>query len=233
MRRDEPQGGRRTSVEAIRLEIARRIVGGELAPGTPLDETRLATEFEVSRTPVREALRQLASSRLVEQRAHRQAVVTKPGEAAISDMFAVMGYLESLCAGRSSLAMTLGQRQCLEELHESMAGMVRAGEARAYAVANEAFHNAIYEGAQNSYLAEIALATRMRVQPFRRAQFDTLGRLAASHAEHGAIVEAILRGDRDSASGAMLTHMGLVEDAWHRFADTVQMPAATKALHDL
>ena len=67
----------RTSVDAIRLEVARRIVTGEVEPGTPLDESGLAGEFGVSRTPVREALRQLASSGLVQQRPHRRTVDRK------------------------------------------------------------------------------------------------------------------------------------------------------------
>ncbi len=62
-----------------------------------------------------------------------------------------------------------------------------------------AFHNAIYAGSQNDYIAEITLATRVRVQPFRRAQFRNLGRLAKSHAEHDRVVVAIMRGDRVGA----------------------------------
>ena len=60
---------------------------------------------------------------------------------------------------------------------------------------NERFHNAIYAGSQNGYIAEIALATRVRVRPFRREQFRNLGRLAKSHAEHDSVVVAIMRGD--------------------------------------
>lgn len=222
----------RTSADSIRLDLARRIVTAELLPGTPLDESRLAEQFQVSRTPVREALRQLASSGLVEQRPHKKAIVTKPGKEALSDMFAVMGYLEALCAGLCALAMSANQRQALEKLHDEMGGMVRAGDGPGYTQANEDFHNAIYEGTQNAYLAEITFSTRTRLQPFRRAQFDTLGRLAASHAEHSTIIEAIQRGDRVSASNAMREHIGLVEDAWHRFAGDVQPLAATKAFQD-
>lgn len=215
-----------TTVEAIRLEIARRIVSRELEPGKPLDERQLAAEFGVSRTPVREALRILMSSGLVQQRAHRSAVVTKPDGNALAGMFAVMGYLESLCAGLCAVAMSPTQRRALERLHGEMAEMVRGGETAAYTQANEAFHNAIYEGTQNAYLAEITLNTRIRLQPFRRAQFGQLGRLQASHAEHSLVVDAILRGDRRAAEEAMRDHIGLVEEAWHEFAgDAPEVPA--------
>ena len=71
-----------------------------------------------------------------------------------------------------------------------------AGNPERFHEVNERFHNAIYAGSQNGYIAEMTLATRVRVQPFRRAQFRNLGRLAKSHAEHDRVVVAILRGDR-------------------------------------
>ncbi len=222
----------RTSVDTIRLEVARRIVSGDLAPGNALDEAGLAAEFGVSRTPVREALRQLCASGLVEQRPHRTAIVRKPDEEALHGMFAVMGYLESLCANLCSMAMDPAGRSALELLHRRMGAMVRAGDTDAYTSANETFHGTIYDGTGNAYLAEITRATRQRVQPFRRAQFNALGRLAASHAEHSAIVEAILRADRGAAEAAMKAHIGFVETAWLRYAGRVQSPEATKLLQE-
>jgi len=213
--------GQTTSAEHIRLELARSILSGGIAPGTVLDETELAEGFAVSRTPVREALRQLASSGLVQQRPHRKTVVTKPDGDTLRGMFAVMGYLEALCAGLCATEMTAGERSELERIHRAMAEQVRQGDIQAYTEANERFHAAIYQGTHNAYLAEISLATRQRVQPFRRAQFGALGRLTASHAEHGAIVEAILRGDREAAEHGMKQHIGLVEGAYHRLADTL------------
>ena len=222
----------RTSVETIRLEVARRIVSGRIEPGTALDESQLAGEFGVSRTPVREALRQLASSGLVDQRAHRKAVVTKPDEEALHGMFAVMGYLEALCAGLCAISMGPQERRRLEALHRQMEAIVHDGDVSAYTLANEDFHGAIYDGTRNAYLAEITRTTRQRVQPFRRAQFNALGRLAASHAEHSAIVSAILRADRPAAESAMKAHIGFVEDAWQRLALRLQAPEAMKLLQE-
>ena len=210
-----------TSAEHIRLELARSILSGTILPGAVLDETELAGRFAVSRTPVREALRQLASSGLVQQRAHRKTIVTKPDGETLSGMFAVMGYLEALCAGLCATEMTSAERAELDRIHNAMADDVRKGDISAYTEANERFHAAIYHGTHNAYLAEISLSTRQRVQPFRRAQFGALGRLVESHAEHGAIVAAILRGDRDAAERGMKRHIGLVEGAFHRLAETL------------
>ena len=210
---------RRTSAEEIRQKLASRIIAGSLAPGTPLDESLLAEEFAVSRTPVREALRLLGASGLVDQRAHAKALVAKPDEIELRGMFDVMAELEALCAGRAALVMDAAQREALDTLHNEMAAVVRDGDATVYAEMNDAFHSAIYEGAGNPYLSEITRTTRARVQPFRRAQFGARGRLSKSHAEHGLVVEAILRGDRVAAEEAMRSHIAIVETVYQRLGE--------------
>jgi len=211
-----------TSAETIRHALARRIVSGDLEPGTVLDETRLAAEFSVSRTPVREALRKLGATGLVVQSSHRRTIVAKPDDQELANIFFVMAQLETMCAGQSALAMSTRQRHLLQAMHDEMAALVRSGSGKDYTLANEAFHSAIYEGTGNSYLADLTANTRLRLQPFRRAQFETPGRLAASHAEHSAVVEAIMRADRDAAEQAMRAHIGYVEGAWKRFSSRVQ-----------
>lgn len=208
----------RTSAEQIRQTLAARIINGELAPGTPLDEQGLAAEFSVSRTPIREALRLLRASGLVEQRPHSSAVVAKPDDATLAGMFEVMAYLEALCAGLSAVMMSVSERQSLSVHHTAMARMVRDGDAQAYVEANETFHSMIYKGAHNAYLLELTSATRQRLQPFRRAQFGTLGRLGRSHEEHSQVVAAILRGDRTGAETAMRGHISTVEHAYQELA---------------
>lgn len=211
----------RTSAEQIRQSLAARIISGELAPGTPLDEQGLAAEFAVSRTPIREALRLLRSSGLVEQRPHSSAVVAKPDEATLAGMFEVMAYLEALCAGLSAVMMDGSERQSLATHHSAMASLVREGNAQAYVEANELFHSLIYRGAHNAYLLELTSATRQRLQPFRRAQFGTLGRLGRSHEEHSRVVAAILCGDRTGAETAMRGHITTVEHAYQTLAGPV------------
>jgi DNA-binding GntR family transcriptional regulator len=208
----------RTSAEEIRRQLSERILAGDLVPGATLDETQLAAEFSVSRTPIREALKQLAASGLVDQRPHSRTIVAKPDTEALTGMFELMGHLEALCAGLSAERMTAAERRSLDELHGEMAIIVSNGDRLAYIRFNELFHNAIYAGSHNGYLEEVTRSTRQRLQPFRRAQFATLGRLAKSHAEHGHIVEAILRGNSIDAQSRMRGHITLVEDAWNEFA---------------
>jgi DNA-binding GntR family transcriptional regulator len=210
-----------TRAEELRLQLADEIVRGALAPGAALDETEIARRFNVSRTPVREALRQLVASGLVEARAHRGAVVARPSLDRLTGMFEAMAELEALCSGLAAQRMTPVERQRLEAIHEELRHLSHAGNPERFHEVNERFHNAIYAGAHNAYIAEITLATRVRVQPFRRAQFRNLGRLAKSHAEHDRVVVAILRGDKLGAANAMRAHIELVRGEYEVYAVSV------------
>jgi len=212
---------RRTRTEELRLRLSDDIVRGQLAPGAALDETELARRFSVSRTPVREAIKMLAASGLVEVRAHRAAVVARPTHEHLIGMFEVMAELESLCAGYAADRMRGAERRALEEAHEKLRVLIQRGDPQRYYEVNEAFHATIYAGAHNSYLAELTLATRGRVQPFRRAQFRNLGRLAKSHAEHDRVVQAILRGERVLAAQNMYAHIIKVRDEYEHYAETI------------
>jgi DNA-binding GntR family transcriptional regulator len=215
------EGGRRTLADELRLQLADDIVRGLLVPGAALDESELARRFGVSRTPVREAIRQLGASGLVEVRAHRGAVVARPSEERLIGMFEAMAELEALCSGLAAERMTAAERAALEAAHEGLRALIHGGDPQRYHEVNEAFHAVIYAGAHNSYLADLTYATRKRVQPFRRAQFRNLGRLAKSHLEHDRVVVAILRGDRAGAGAAMRLHIMTVCEAYEAYAETV------------
>src|SRR4051794_8061469 len=219
--RASPQPDKITRAEELRLQLADEIVRGVLAPGSGLDETDIARRFSVSRTPVREALRQLVASGLVESRAHRGAVVAQPSIERLTGMFEAMAELEAICAGLAAERMPAADRQKLEAIHEELRVLSYAGNPERFHEVNERFHNAIYAGSQNGYIAEMTLATRVRVQPFRRAQFRNLGRLAKSHAEHDRVVVAIMRGDKTGAAAAMRAHIELVRDEYELYAVTV------------
>jgi DNA-binding GntR family transcriptional regulator len=218
---DRGSAGKITLAEELRLQLADEIVRGALKPGAALDESDIARRFNVSRTPVREALRQLVASGLVDAKAHRGAVVARPTLERLNAMFEAMAELEALCAGLAAERMPAAERQVLEALHEQLRLISYAGDPQRFHQINEQFHNAIYVGSRNTYIAEMTLATRVRVQPFRRAQFRNLGRLAKSQAEHDRVVVAILRGDRVGAAAAMRDHIELVRDEYEIYAVSV------------
>ena len=217
---------RPTHAEAIAATLAEDIVAGRLRPGAALDETALAAHFAVSRTPVREALRQLTATGLVQATPRRGAVVAIPDAAQLAEMFVVMAELEALAASRCATGMTPAERRGLERQLAAMAVMVRAGDVAAYRPANVAFHHLLYAGAHNGYLAEIATATRRRLAPFRAAQLEAPDRMRKSHEEHVAIVTAIQRGDATGAAAALRAHIGVTEQTWTAMAEARRQPDA-------
>lgn len=207
-----------TRAEALAASLAAAITDGRMPPGWPLEEEKLAAAHAVSRTPVREALRLLAATGLVEQRPRRGAVVAWPEPRRLTEMFQAMAELEAVCAAFCARAMGARARKALATRHAAMGRLAADGRVAAYRAANVAFHAALYAGAGNAYLAELAETTRRRLAPFRAAQLGGAERLAASHAEHGAIVAAILAGDADGAAAATRAHLAATAGAWGAMA---------------
>jgi DNA-binding GntR family transcriptional regulator len=207
-----------TLTEKLAAAIADGILNGTLEPGLRLDEATLAQQHGVSRTPVREALRQLAMSGLIDMRPRKGAVVSKATPEQIESLFVAMAEMEATCARLAAMSMTPVERRRLQARHEAMMALAAAGDPDAYSDANNAFHSAIYAGAHNAPLAEFTLGLRRRVGPFRRAQFRMEGRLLRSSQEHDAVVRAILSGDAAAAHASMLHHVSLVEDAFEAFS---------------
>src|SRR5664280_2662715 len=125
--RASPYPDKITRAEELRLQLADEIVRGALPPGSSLDETEVAKRFNVSRTPVREALRQLVASGLVDARAHRGALVARPSVERLTGMFEAMAELEAMCAGLAAERMSPAERQRLEAVHEELRVLSHAG----------------------------------------------------------------------------------------------------------
>jgi DNA-binding GntR family transcriptional regulator len=212
--------GAATRTEELRNLIADDIIGGRLSPGMPLEEVEIARRYGVSRTPVREAIRELAATGLVEARAHRSALVARPSSERLRGMFDVLAELEALCAGFAALRMTAKERQKLQELHAGLGALVDSGDPTKYYVLNDKFHSLIYAGSHNDYLAELTFATRTRLSPFSHTQFRAMGRLNLSHGEHDRVVAAILRGDKDTAAAEMRQHIATVEVTYERYVES-------------
>lgn len=213
MNRDTGAMTKITKAFEIQKAISDDIVHGRRAPGTSLDETMLARAFAVSRTPIREAIRQLEMTGLVEARPHRGAVVCDVPPERLDDMFAVMRELEALCARLAATAMTTEERAGLRALHDASAALVKSQNRDAYVAANDAFHDAIYDASRNGFLAETTRQVRLRLSPFRRAQFEGRGRMANSFDEHERIVAAFESADAAAAEAEMRVHLGEVRES--------------------
>ncbi|MGF1659877.1 MAG: GntR family transcriptional regulator [Rubrimonas sp.] len=219
-----PGHAKETAVEMLVRRLSAGIVEGALAPGVRLDEQSLAERFEVSRTPVREALAQLAAQGLVERRPHRGVVVAGLSMERLLHLFELMTELEGVCARLAALRMTDAERAALAADHLAARALAEAEDSERYADANRLFHLAIYDGAHNPELVGTTRDVRNRLAPFRRAQFQVHGRPSASWREHDAVAQAILARDGEAASAAMRAHIEKVKDAYRAFAHLDGLP---------
>ncbi len=199
--------GRKPLSDVIAAHLEAEIIDGRLKAGTRLDETVIAGRFEVSRTPVREALQLLAARSLVERVPYRGVIVSEIAQEEIEQLFEAMGELEALCGGAAALRMSIRERAELLELHRGMETLAVQGDGAAYDEANAAFHRRLFEGARNRFLAEAAEALRVKLSPFRRAQLADTARMRRSSEEHAEIVAAICERDPDAASRALRRHL--------------------------
>ncbi|OJF93678.1 GntR family transcriptional regulator [Pararhizobium antarcticum] len=211
-----------TTVEQMVRAIADLIITGAMRPGERLDEISMANRFDVSRTPVREALGQLCAIGLVEREPNKSAVVTNVTQRHLASMFEAMAELEGICARLSAERMTVDERRMLEAEHMASERLVNEGAEDDYAAHNTEFHTRLYRGAHNDHIFELVTQTRARLAPFRRAQFRLPGRLLRSYEEHQAIVAAILQADAANASRAAYAHVATVSDASVVFARDVE-----------
>ncbi|MBU1395206.1 MAG: GntR family transcriptional regulator [Gammaproteobacteria bacterium] len=204
--------------EQLGEAIEERIVTGQYRPGMRLDEQILATEFGVSRTPVREALIQLATAGLVEMRPRRGAIVPKTDPARLCEMFEVMAELEALCGKLAARRISPAGLEQLIAAHQACLEARESGDTDQYYRLNEVFHHLIYAASQNTFLANQASALHRRLRPYRRLQLRVRNRMSVSFQEHQAVVEAIQAGDGEAAAESLRAHITVQGE---RFADLV------------
>jgi DNA-binding GntR family transcriptional regulator len=198
------RGGRAAEVSK---QIADDIVGGRFEPGARLDEVMLAGLFGVSRTPVREALKQLAIQGLVICRPNRGAVVAELTPDMLDKMFEAIGDLEAACTRHAAIRMTASERERLCSLHAQCRLAMGNHDAALYDRLNQEFHLVIIHGCGNPVLIELTLGLRQRVSSLRRVQFRHVERMSASFEEHAVILEALLAHDVITAYREMRSHL--------------------------
>ena len=193
--------------DPLRHQLEQDIVTGILRPGERLDEQSLAGRFGVSRTPIREALMQLASAGLVVLQPRRGAFVTTLSLKEIIERFEVMAALEGACGALAARRIGDQERPALVEAHDACAREASRADADAYYYANEHFHHLIYAACHNAFLVEQARQLHDRLKPYRRLQLRARSRVASSLAEHQAIVDAILAGEGEKAERLLKDHV--------------------------
>jgi DNA-binding GntR family transcriptional regulator len=206
-----------TLASIVQQKIANDISHGQLSPGSRLEEEELARRYRVSRTPVREALRQLSALGIVDIRQRQGVVVAERSVEHFNNLLEVVADLEASSARYAALRMTDAERRNLQAVHEQMWEIAEQSARSRFDKENVVLHQLIHEGAHNEILFNGIVQMRMRTLPYTRMEFiSERRRMEISHMEHHAIVHAIMHREPEAAYQAMRLH---VIDAAHVHED--------------
>lgn len=212
--------------EIIATQLEGMIFDGSFRNGERLDEVRLAEQFGVSRTPIREAFQRLTLSGLAEQLPRRGVFVRHPGPAELIEMFEVMAELEAVCARLAASRITERALADLRETNLECTIAVEARDTEHYYRVNERFHAIIYRQSGNAFLEEECRRLHRRLQPFRRVQLRLRGRLRQSMSEHEAILAALESGDGPAAAETIRAHVAVQGEKFHHLIASLKETAA-------
>lgn len=184
-----------------------QIFAHTLAPGSWLDEQSLAVEFGISRTPMREAIKVLASEGLVTMKPRRGAYVTEVERQDIEQIFAVIAELEGFAVKEVAIKATEAQLNQLDNLHLKLEKAAADRDVERFFEINVRFHELIMEIAGNRWMNGVIADLRKVLKLQRRDSLSRAGRLQNALNEHRNILNALIKRDGDAAKSAMQAHL--------------------------
>ncbi|MGE5471957.1 MAG: GntR family transcriptional regulator [Bacteroidota bacterium] len=193
--------------QEVAERLRQRIFAHELTPGTWIDEQKLAEEYGISRTPLREALKVLASEGLVELKPRRGCYVTEISRQDLDDIFPLIALLEGRCAAEAVGRAKAGDIAVLRTIHDRLEAAARDGRIDAFFEANQEFHRQIQELAGNRWLLTVIQDLRTVLKLSRLHSLSLEGRLQQSLDEHRLIMAALESGEAGRAEKTMHDHL--------------------------
>ena len=190
--------------EEVAEQLRQRIFRRELEPGSWIDELKIAEEFGISRTPLREALKVLAAEGLVTMKVRRGAYVTEMSEKDLRDVYHLLSLLESAAAGVVAERATDAQVKTLQDLHAELEAA--AGERERFFAVNERFHMLLLELSDNRWRSQMVADLRKVMKLNRHNSLFKQGRIEDSLNEHRAILAAMVARDAQKTVKAMQAH---------------------------
>lgn len=204
--------------DAIVARVRDMIIEGELAPGTRIHEGNLGTRLGVSRTPLREALKFLASEGLVELSPGRGAVVRQFSPKDVHDSLVVLGSLEGLAGRLACENATDAEIREVRQLHDRMMEMYEKRDRLPYFKLNQSIHSAILRLSKNEALAYVHGILQARLRRIRYIGNEGPEKWAGAVAEHEAMIAALESRDADRLSQVLTSHM---MKTWERVKDAI------------
>jgi DNA-binding GntR family transcriptional regulator len=193
--------------EDVAERLREQIFAHELAPGSWLDEQSLALAFGISRTPMREAIKVLASEGLVTTKMNKGAYVTEVERRDLEQIFTVLSLLEGEAAKETALRATEAELTQLDDLHHRLEKTAADRDLEQFFEINVKFHEMIQEIAGNPWMNGVINDLRKVLKLQRRDSLSRSGRLLSSLVEHREILQAILKRDPLAAEAAMRKHL--------------------------
>ena len=194
----------RALYEEVAELMRQRIYRRELAPGSWIDELKIAEEYGISRTPLREALKVLAAEGLVTMKVRRGAYVTEVSEKDLSNVYHLLSLLESDAAGVVAQTATADELKELQGLHDELEAAAQERD-RSFAL-NERFHMRLLEIADNRWRDQMVADLRKVMKLNRQNSLLKSGRVKESLAEHRAIMKALAARNAEEAAQRMREH---------------------------
>jgi len=198
----------RALYEEVAEGLRQRIFQRELEPGSWIDELKLAEEYGISRTPLREALKVLAAEGLVTMKLRRGAYVTEVSEKDLSDVYHLLSLLESDAAGVVAAQASAAQIESLQLLHAELEAAARPGhvDREHFFAVNERFHMRLLAIADNRWRDQMVADLRKVMKLNRHNSLLKSGRIDESLKEHRALMAALVARDAPAAAARMRAH---------------------------
>jgi DNA-binding GntR family transcriptional regulator len=193
--------------EDVAQKLREQIFAHELAPGSWLDEQNLALAFGISRTPMREAIKVLASEGLVTTKMNKGAYVTEVDRRDLEQIFTVLSLLEGQAAKETAIKASEDQLTELDNLHHRLEKAAADRDIEQFFEINVKFHELIQEIAGNKWMNGVINDLRKVLKLQRRDSLSRTGRLLSSLVEHREILQGILKRDPIAAELAMRKHL--------------------------
>ena len=194
----------RALYEEVAELLRQRIFSRELEPGSWIDELKLAEEYGISRTPLREALKVLAAEGLVTMKVRRGAYVTEVSEKDLADVYHLLALLESDAASVVAERATDSDLAELKALHAELEAAL--GQRDRFFAINERFHMRLLELADNRWREQMVADLRKVMKLNRHNSLLKSGRIDESLAEHRAVMAALLARDAALTRQRMQAH---------------------------
>jgi DNA-binding GntR family transcriptional regulator len=194
----------RALYEEVAELLRERIFRQELKPGSWIDELKLAEEYGISRTPLREALKVLATEGLVTMKLRRGAYVTEVSERDLAEVYHLLALLESDAASVAAERASPQQMRELQDLHHRLAAA--SSDREEFFRINEAFHRKLLAVADNRWREQMVADLRKVMKLNRHHSLLKAGRIEESLAEHAAIMQALEQRDPSGAGARMREH---------------------------